>query len=146
MCHQFHANNRTLYTHSILVGCVASYSQQDLIYSPSTDSTDSFVRGTTCINVGHYIQTYFHRAMSQYLSRPPLITEARVSSQVRPHTIYGVQNRTGTDSDPRSTSGFPCQHHSTQCSMLIFIYMLMKSEFLCMYYVCMYVCIYVYIL
>jgi len=34
MYYPVHANNCTIYTHSIFLCCVASYSQQDLLYSP----------------------------------------------------------------------------------------------------------------
>jgi hypothetical protein len=50
--------------------------------------------------------------MAQVVSRRPLTVEARVRARVNPCGICGKQIGTGTGFSP-SSSGFPCQYHST---------------------------------
>jgi len=50
--------------------------------------------------------------MNQVVSHQPVTWQAHVHSQVSPSEICGGQSGTGTGF-PRSTSGSPCQHHST---------------------------------
>jgi hypothetical protein len=50
--------------------------------------------------------------MAQAVSRRPVTAEARVRSRVSPCEICGGQSGTGTGFPP-STSGLPCQFHST---------------------------------
>jgi hypothetical protein len=52
------------------------------------------------------------RAMPQAVSRRPVSAEARVRSRVIPCGICGGQSSTETGFPP-STSGFPCEFHST---------------------------------
>jgi hypothetical protein len=52
------------------------------------------------------------RAMAQAVSPRPLTAEARVQSRVSPCGICGGRSGTRTGFSP-STSGFPCQFHST---------------------------------
>jgi hypothetical protein len=56
--------------------------------------------------------------MVQAVSRRPLTAEARVRSRVGPCGICGGQSGTGTGYSP-STSGFPCQFHSTGATLLV---------------------------
>jgi hypothetical protein len=57
------------------------------------------------------------RVMAQAVSRWPLTAEARVRSRFSPCGISGGKNGTGTGFSP-STSGFPCQFHSTGAPLL----------------------------
>jgi hypothetical protein len=50
--------------------------------------------------------------MGRAVSRRPVTAEARVRSRVSPCGICGGQSGTATVFSP-STSGFPCQFHST---------------------------------
>ena len=50
--------------------------------------------------------------MAQAVSCWPLTAEVRVQSQANPCHICGAQSATSTGFSP-STSGFPCQYHST---------------------------------
>jgi hypothetical protein len=53
----------------------------------------------------------FGRAMTQAVTRQPLISEARVCAQVSPCGIYGGQFGTGTGFSPNSLL-LPCQYRS----------------------------------
>jgi hypothetical protein len=55
--------------------------------------------------------------MAQAVSRRPLTAEARVRYRASPCGICGGQSGTGTGFSP-STSGFPCQFHSTSAPIL----------------------------
>ena len=68
--------------------------------------------------------------MARAVSRRPITAEARVRSRVSPCGICGGQSGTGTGLSP-STSGFPCQFHST---VLHYLEKLQKTDHLSLHF------------